>query len=100
MLKMAKFQAVSVKPMAGIGKQSNRPYNMLIVSGILTNDDGTVELGEVTFMEGAGRPLPVVVPGRSYQPVIAGRTRQGKIQFEIVELRAEAAASSPVKVAA
>lgn len=93
---MAKFQAVSVKSMAGIGKASGKPYNMLIVSGILTNDDGTVELGEVTFMEGAGRPLPTVIPSRSYTPVIAGRTRQGKIQFEIVELRAEV----PMKAAA
>jgi hypothetical protein len=89
---MSKFQVVSIKPMAGIGKQSNKPYSMLVVTGILTNDDGSVELGEVVFMEGNGRPLPVIVAGQTYQPVISGRARQGRINFEITELKPVVAA--------
>lgn len=98
---MSKFQVVSLKPMAGISKQSQKPYNMLIVSGVLTNDDGTVELGEVVFMEGAGRPLPLgLQPGQTYSPVVTGRARQGRLSFEISELRPIAAGAKPAAVAA
>ena len=98
---MSKFQVVSVKPMAGIGKESKKPYNMLIVSGVLTNDDATVELGEVMFMEGPGRPLPTgIFPGQTYTPIVSGRARQGRLSFEITELRAVAAGAKPAAVAA
>lgn len=93
---MPKFQIVSTKPMSGISKASQRPYSMLIVSGILTNDDGTVELGEVVFMERTGHPMPThLVAGKSYTPLITGSARQGKLQFEITELREIAAAATP-----
>lgn len=96
---MSKFQVVATKPMAGVSKTSGRPYNMLIVSGMLTNDDGSVELGEVVFMERTGHPIPThLVPGKAYTPVVNGSARQGKLQFEITELKEIVAA--PVKAAA
>lgn len=85
---MSKFQVVSLKPMEGISKEKQRPYKMLIVSGILTNEDGTIELGEVVFMERTGHPIPThLVPGKSYTPVVSGSSRQGRLQFEISELK-------------
>lgn len=97
---MSKFQVVSLKPMSGIGKESKKPYVMLIVSGVLTNDDGTVELGEVMFMEGPGRPIPTnIQPGQTYTPIISGRARQGRLSFEISELRPVAASSKPLAAA-
>lgn len=85
---MAKFQVVNLKPMSGIGKQSQKPYSMLICSGIFTNDDGTMELGEVSFMEGVNRPLPThLVAGQAYTPLLGARARDGKLTFEITELK-------------
>lgn len=86
---MSKFQVVSLKPLEGIAKESKRPYKMLVVSGIFTNDDGTVELGEAVFMERLpAHPLPTgLEPGKTYQPVISASSRQGRLQFEIVELK-------------
>jgi len=83
-----KFQIVSLKPMEGIGKESKKPYKMIIVSGIFTNDDGTVELGEVVFMERPTAPLPTnLVAGQSYTPIINASARQGRLSFEIAELK-------------
>jgi len=98
-----KFQVVSLKPMEGVGKESKRPYKMLICSGIYTNADGTVELGEVVFMERAGHPIPThLKPGQSYVPVVSASSRQGRLQFEIVELKemTVVGAKQPAAVAA
>lgn len=92
-----KFQVVGLKPMEGIAKESKRPYKMLIVSGIYTNADGTLALGEVIFMERTDAPIPTYLkPGESYIPVVAASARQGRLQFEITELKPIAAAA-PVK---
>lgn len=94
---MPKFQVVSLKPMEGISKEKQRPYKMLIVSGIFTNDDGSVELGEVVFMDRPTAPIPThLKPGASYTPVVSASSRQGRLQFEITELQA----LSPVSKAA
>jgi hypothetical protein len=94
---MSKFQIVALKPLAGISKTTQRPYNMLAVSGIFTNDDGTVHLGEVAFMDRPGYPLPTnLVVGQTYVPVVAANSRQGKLQFEITALQL----SQPLKAAA
>lgn len=95
---MSQFQVVSLKPMAGTAKGSGRPYSMLIVTGILTNDDGTVEVGEIVFMESLSRgvKLPMhLQPGAKYTPVVSGSARQGKLQFEITELVPVEARSVP-----
>jgi hypothetical protein len=100
---MSKFQVVSLKPMSGIAKTSGKPYVMLIVTGLFTNDDGTMEVGEVIFMEGVGRPLPTgLMPGQTYTPVIEARSRQGRLTFEIGELKpiVVAAGGKPAAVAA
>lgn len=82
-----KFQVINLKPMSGLSKTSQKPYNMLIVSGIFTNADGTMEVGETIFMEGNNRPLPVLIPGKAYVPVVGARVREGKLSFEITELK-------------
>lgn len=82
-----KFQVVNLKPMSGNAKSSGKPYNMLIVSGIFTNPDGTMEVGETIFMEGVNRPLPALTPGKAYVPVLGARSREGKLSFEIVDLK-------------
>lgn len=86
---MAKFQVVNMKGLAGKAKAPpHRDYNMLIVSGLFTGDDGVVELGEITFMEREGKPLPThLVPGHSYSPTIAASSRDGKLTFQISELK-------------
>lgn len=81
--------------MSGIGKQSQKPYSMLICSGIFTNEDGTMEVGEMSFMEGVNRPLPThLVPGQAYTPVLGCRARDGKLSFEITELKPLVAAQA------
>lgn len=96
---MSKFQVVNIKVMEGTAKASGKPYKMLICSGIYTSADGTMEVGEVVFMEGANRPLPLhLQPGQSYVPVIGARARDGKLTFEITELKP--VASATVKAAA
>lgn len=95
-----KFQVINMKLMEGISK-AQRPYKMLIVSGIYTNADGTMEVGEVVFMEGTNRPLPThLTPGSAYTPVLGARTRDGKLTFEIAELKPIAAVSKPMVAAA
>lgn len=96
---MSKFQVVNMKLLEGKAKQSGNPYKMLIVSGIFTNADGTMEVGEVSFMDSAARPVPThLVPGQSYTPSIGARVRDGKLTFEITDLKPLAAAQ--VKAAA
>jgi hypothetical protein len=99
---MSKFQVVNLKPMSGVSKGSGRPYNMLICSGIFTNADGTMEVGEVVFMEGTNRPLPMhLQPGQSYVPSVSARSRDGKLTFEISDLKPmTAAGGKPLSAAA
>lgn len=96
---MAKFQVVNMKKLEGKAKAPpHRDYKMLIVSGIFTGDDGVIELGEITFMEREGAPLPLhLVPGQAYTPTIGASSRDGKLQFQISELKPLAGA---VKAAA
>lgn len=92
---MAKFQVINMKALEGTAKASGKPYKMLIVSGIFTNIDGTMEVGEINFMEGANRPLPThLKPGASYVPTVGASVRDGKLTFGITELKEIAAAKS------
>lgn len=90
---MIGFQVVNFKVLEGIAKASQRPYKMMAVSGIVTNEDGSMEVGEVVFMDRQGFPLPThLKPGQKYEAVCAARARDGKITFEIAELKPLAAA--------
>ena len=83
---MSKFQIVNMKSLSGISK-NNFPYEMLICSGIFTGDDGTVELGEITFMKSPTRPLPEGLQvGKVYEPKITAYSKDGKLNFSITEL--------------
>lgn len=84
---MSKFQVINVKPFSGTSKTGN-PYAMLICSGIHTDDDGSCEVGEVTFMQGRDRPLPSNIrPGEVYSPVVGAVVRDGKMTFQILSLK-------------
>jgi hypothetical protein len=96
---MPRFQVVNAKIMEGTAKASGKPYKMLIASGIYTADDGVMEVGEVVFMEGAGRPLPQIVAGQAYTPMLGARSRDGKLSFEIVQLSPVAAGSAKLAAA-
>jgi hypothetical protein len=81
---MSKFQVLKIVPRAGISSKNQKPYNMLIVSGLHTDDLGQVEMGEVIFMEGQNSKIPNnLVPGQTYTPVISASSRDGKLSFGI-----------------
>lgn len=91
---MSTFQVVNTKQMAGTAKASGNAYNMMIVSGIFTSDDGVCEVGEITFMLGRERQqFPALEQGKRYTPIIAARSRQGKLEFVIADLKPVAAAA-------
>lgn len=84
---MSRFQVLKATPRAGISAKNSKPYNMLILSGLHTDDAGNVEMGEVVFMEGLNSKLPSnVVVGQSYSPNIVARSRDGRLSFEIGSL--------------
>lgn len=84
---MSSFQIVRLEPRAGIAKASQRPYNMLIVKGIFTNDDGVVDTAELVFMENTTRKLPVLKAGATYTPHVAMYiNREGKLTAAVEEL--------------
>jgi hypothetical protein len=87
---MSTFQVITMKSLEGKAKQPpHRDYKMLIVAGIFTGDDGVVEMGEITFMDRTDKPLPThLVPGHKYIPTVGASARDGKLQFQISELKA------------
>lgn len=95
----ASFQVVGVKNMAGTSKikadgSGGNDYNMLIVSGIHTDEHGVMEVGEVTFMMGRDRAeFPDVKPGTKYLPVMQCKSIGGKLQFVIGDLKPVSASS-------
>lgn len=96
---MATFQVVVLRPMAGISKTSQKPYNMLIAKGIFTNDQGEVDTAELVFMENSQRPLPKLVVGQKYEPQISMYVnREGKLVSNVESLRlAASAVVTPVR---
>jgi hypothetical protein len=91
-----KFQVVSVKLLQGTAKQSGRPYKMLAVSGIHTDANGEMIVGEIVFMERQDAPLPGnLKPGETYRPVMSCRSKDGRLQFEISALESLQADAKP-----
>jgi hypothetical protein len=86
---MPKFQVVNIKSLEGKAKAPpHRDYKMLIVAGMFTGDDGVIEIGEITFMDRPNYPLPThLVPGQSYTPTVSASSRDGKLAFQISELK-------------
>ena len=86
---MAKFQVVNMKLLEGKAKAPpHRDYKMLIVAGMFTGDDGVIELGEITFMDRPDHPVPLNLgPGQSYTPTVGASSRDGKLTFQISELK-------------
>lgn len=92
---MPRIQIADVEPFAGIGKASNKPYNAVKVKGIVTQDDGSIELGQMTFFESSRYPLPRVVKGQHYEPVTVFEAVKGELVPRLVGLNAVAVASVP-----
>lgn len=87
---MSTFQVVNMKKLEGKAKAPpHREYKMLIVGGLFTGDDGVVEMGEISFMDRAEAPLPThLAVGQKYNPVVGATSRDGKLEFRILELKA------------
>lgn len=84
---MAKFQVVTMKVREGTSKAGNA-YKMLNCGGMFTGDDGVVEIGEVSFFDRPEKPVPTHLQvGHSYTPMISAVSRDGKLSFEITELK-------------
>lgn len=83
---MPKFQVVSVKPLSG-RSDSGRDWSMMIYSGVLTNDDGSMEVGEVSMMLRDGQAAPQVKPGESYTPIFGARAQKGKLVVSVIDFR-------------
>lgn len=91
-----KFQCIAVTPKAGIAKGSNKPYSMLIVDGIFTDENGVMSTAEIAFFVEPSRPAPSVVPGQSYEPVVkVGVNRDKKLTAYIETLVPIRAAAVP-----
>jgi hypothetical protein len=91
---MPTFQVLKIKPLSGKARESGRDYSMLIVGGIFTDDDGVIEMGEITFMQGQDKPLPMLAPGQKYTPILGATVRDGKMKFEITSLKPLPAAAA------
>lgn len=65
-----KVHVISVTQKAGIAKGTNKPYSMLIVDGIYTDDDGQMKTCEYAIFAESGRPAPTIISGRDYTPVV------------------------------
>jgi hypothetical protein len=89
---MARIQVAGLTPYAGIGKESGKPFNMLRVKVVATDSDGNIEVGELAFFERNGHPLPRLVVGQSYEPVIGFESVKGNLTPRITDLRAVVAA--------
>lgn len=84
---MSKLQVVSVTPKAGIAKGTQKPYSMLIVDGIFTNDEGAMSTCEIAFFADSGRSAPQLIAGQIYEPVIkVGVSRDKKLTAYIESL--------------
>lgn len=92
-----KFQVIKLTPRSGV--KEGRAWELLAVGGVYTGDDGVVEMGEVMFMKRDDRPIPELAVGQSYLPVISASARDGKLQFQITELKPLPAASSRASAA-
>lgn len=91
---MAKFQVVTMKVREGVSKAGNN-YKMLNCGGMFTGDDGVVELGEISFFDRPEKPVPTHLQvGHSYTPVIGAVSREGKLTFEILDLKPMVAAAA------
>jgi hypothetical protein len=76
---MATIQVASVRDHSGTGKESGKAYKMRIAKVIATDDSGVVELGEITFFEGSGRPFPNLAVGAKYEPQFGFTSEKGKL---------------------
>lgn len=95
---MPTIQIASATPYAGIGKASGKPYNMLRVKAIITDDNGQVELGELAFFQQGNNPLPTAIVGQKYEPLITFESNKGNLEPRITGLK-PVAVSSVSKVA-
>lgn len=89
---MARIQVVSVRDFEGVGKESQRAYKMRNVKVIATDNEGVVEVGEISFFERKDQPLPNVTVGASYEPVVSFQQDKGKLTLQISGLKPVAAA--------
>lgn len=79
---------LSAKPVHGVGKQSNKPYEYLSLQGVLVYEDGSSEVFTYDFWPRKGEPLPDWKPGQ-YLPILEPRAnwQSRKLEAHIVDMR-------------
>lgn len=65
-----KLHVINVTHKTGIAKGSQRPYAMMIIDGIFTDDDGQMKTCELPIFVESDRPAPSIVVGKDYTPVM------------------------------
>lgn len=80
-----KLQVISVTPKAGIAKGTQKPYSMLIVDGIFTDDDGQMKTCEFAIFVEPGRPSPTIIVGKEYVPVVKTIVNRDKKLTAIID---------------
>jgi hypothetical protein len=79
------FQVMGLRPHSGISK-AGKPFKFYAFSGLLTDAEGQVSVGEVVIFEGENRPIPKVELGKTYDLSYTSRVRQGKIEASSPQL--------------
>lgn len=75
----ATFQVLGVRRHAGVS-QNGKPWKMVAFSGVHTEPNGNVGVGEVVIFESDAYPAPQVEIGKSYHLTYGSRLRQGKVE--------------------
>lgn len=80
---MAKFQVVKCSPMTNKPGSATQ-WRASMVKGLLTSDDGEVDMFEVLIFGERGQEPPVYKPGENLLPVIGLRTNKVTQRPELV----------------
>lgn len=76
----ATLQVMGVRRNSGISKEKNRPWKMVAYSGVLTESNGNVGVGEIAIFESDTRPAPSLEVGKTYSLNYDTYLSQGKIK--------------------
>lgn len=83
---MAKLQVVDFRPLSGTSEKG-RAWEMLIVDGIFTDDQGVVMTGEISLMKQGQISLPTLVRGQTYECLTGASKQNGRLSLTIQSLR-------------
>lgn len=76
----ATLQVMGVSRRSGISKEKQRPWKMVAYSGVLTESNGNVGVGEIVIFESDTRPAQNLEVGKTYSLSYDTYLSQGKIK--------------------